>query len=355
MDQKRHSKNCNSGSIFKKFSASLTVLLLLASSNLTSAALANDQGGRGAAWQQFQIENPGLEKKELHQMFKQEWREIKGAGNGIGGGNDNAPNIQNQAIQNINNNVNNQIDRSDFASKAEWQAAKQALKLEQKSLSHNLNQTIQNTVNNKTININHGFSLDLTSAVESITLGDKLFQGQSVVINVGGEEKTVSAGSKVTAAEYVAARQALGGGAQTVTLDAQGRATGGEVDLSAMTSGNQTMKVKDLTVPVSVTASGDFGKGGDVRILGDLTNSGSINAYTSDNKNVNALIKADNITNNAGASITSSVSDLTLQADRNFSNYGDISATGNLIVSAGKTLTNGGSVSAQNELSILAP
>ncbi len=84
-------------------------------------------------------------------------------------------------------------------------------------------------------------------------------------------------------------------GGQTVRLDSDGRATGGSVDLSAMTAGNQTMKVEDLVVPVSVTASGDFGKGGDVRIQGDLINSGSINAYSSTG-NVNAIVRADNIT-----------------------------------------------------------
>ncbi len=93
------------------------------------------------------------------------------------------------------------------------------------------------------MNTNRGIALDLGSAVESITRGDKLFKNQdSVTTNVGGQEKTFGAGSKVTAAEYVAAKQALGGGQQAVTLDASGRAIGGEVDLSAMTSGNKTME-----------------------------------------------------------------------------------------------------------------
>ncbi len=69
------------------------------------------------------------------------------------------------------------------------------------------------------------------------------------------------------------------GGSQSVTLDASGRATGGSVDLSAMTTGNHNMKVDDLVVPVDVIASGNFSKGGDVRIQGDLVNSGSINAF----------------------------------------------------------------------------
>lgn len=354
MRTNNQTKRQNLGSFFRKVGALLTGTALLASMNLTTAALANDQGGRNAAFEQFQIANPGLDNKELRQMFKQEWREIKNANNGGGGGGVEAiVNIQNQAIQNINNN--SAIDRNDFASKAEWQAAKQAFKLEQKGISDTINKTVQLSVNNKFVNVNAGFALDLSSAVQSITLGDNLFKKQdSVTINIGGQEKTLSAGSKVTAAEYVAAKQAMAGGAQSVTLDADGRATGGTVDLSAMTAGNKTMKVTDLTVPVSVVASGDFGKNGDVKISGDLTNSGSINAYSSNGK-VDALIRADNITNNAGASINSTVSDLTLHADDTFANYGDISATGNLTLNGGNSLTNSGNVNVAKNLNVLSP
>jgi hypothetical protein len=341
--------------VFKKTFSLLTVFLFLASSNLSTVALA--EGARHAAFEQFQLENPGLDKKELNQMFKQEWRMQRANDNDVRDLVN--PVDASAAVINNQNNIQQQIDRNDFATKAEWQAAKQAFKLEQKAISNNLNQTIQQTSNNKLVNINHGFSLDLTSAVESITLGDKLFQGQnSVVINVGGQDKTVSAGSKVTAAEYVAARQALGGGSQTVTLDADGRATGGQVDLSAMTSGNQTMKVRDLTVPVAVTASGDFGKGGDVRILGDLTNAGSIVAYSSDKNINNAGIFADNITNTASGNITSQLNDvaknnggvvsdlnLSLRANDFLTNYGNIDSAGDLNLSAGISVKNIGASS----------
>ena len=75
-----------------------------------------------------------------------------------------------------------------------------------------------------------------------------------------------------------------------------------------MTTGSNTMKVTNLVVPFAVTANGEFGRGGDIRITGDLTNNGSINALASGNHNVNALVSAENITNNAGASINSTVS-----------------------------------------------
>ncbi len=167
------------------------------------------------------------------------------------------------------------MNHNDFATKAEFKAYKDALK--EQNMVQNMHQSIQQTESGHMVRVNSGFSLDLTSAVESITLGSNLFKGQdSVSINVGGETKTVQAGSKVTAAEYVAAKQALVAGSQSVNLDADGRATGGTVDLSALTTGNKNMKVDDLVVPVAVTAAGDFGKGGDVRVNGDITNHGAI-------------------------------------------------------------------------------
>ncbi len=352
----RYLKHWNHGSIFKRFSASLTVLLLLASTNVTTAALANDQGGRGPAFKAFEMANPGLDRQELKVMFKDHWNDVSNnAGNNAA---ENAAaaavnSAVSNSVSNINTGVGTHLNVNDFTTKAEFRAYKDALK--QQNITENL-KTFQQTETNKIINVNHGFSLDLSSAVESITLGSNLFkEQQSVTINVGGQEKILGSGSKVTAAEYVAAKQALHAGGQSVTLDANGRATGGTVDLSAMTAGNETMKVNDLTVPVDVIASGDFGKGGDVKIIGDLTNSGSINAFVSGNHQVSALIKADSITNNAGANINSTVSDLTLQADNAFNNYGDISATGNLTVSAGNSLTNSGSISAHQNLNVFSP
>ncbi len=274
----------------------------------------------------FEMANPGLDRQELKLMFKDHWNNVS----------DNvASNAeQNAAAATVNNTVNNvapnlnvsvgaHLNVSDFATKAEFKAYKDALK--QQNITENL-KTFQQTETNKIINVNHGFSLDLSSAVESITLGSNLFKEQrnAVTINVGGQEKTLGAGSKVTAAEYVCSEASVACRRTVSYSRCKRRATGGTVDLSAMTAGDQTMKVKDLTVPVDVIASGDFGKGGDVKILGDLTNSGSINAFASGNNQVNALIKADSITNNVGAKITSTVSDLTLQADNAFNNYGDI-------------------------------
>lgn len=327
----------------------LTVPVLIVSGSLGTAAQANELGGRGEVLQQFKLDNPELSGKELNQAFKMHWR---GLNDKLDGVNVVAP--QQSVVDSIANATGvEQLHRNDFSSKAEFQAYKASFKQEL-SASH-FNKSIQMTDTNKAINVNHGFSLDLTSAVENITLGNNLFkQQESVIIEVGGKEKTLVAGSKVTAAEYVAAKQALSGTTQTVVLDGDGRATGGSVDLSAMTTGNHNLKVEDLVVPVSVTASGDFGKGGDVRIQGDLTNSGSINVY-SERGNVSALISADSITNHENASITSTVSELTLAANDSFSNFGTISASGSLTITGGNSVTNSGEVSAHEKLNVIAP
>lgn len=367
----RNSKNLNHRSIFKKFSASLTALLFLASTNLTTAALANDQGGRGASLKAFELANPGLERQELKQMFKDHWQDVReNLGNNAA---ENAAATVNNAVNNsvssINASVGNQLNVSDFANKAEFKAYRDALR--SRSSAQNINQSIQQSETNKIVKVNSGFSLDLSSTIESITLGNNLFKEQtSVAITVGGETKTVQAGSKVTAAEYVAAKQALIG-SQSVHVDAEGRATGGSVDLSALTTGNHNMRVEDLVVPVAVTASGDFGKGGDVRIQGDLLNSGSIVAYSSDNNVKNAGIFADNITNAQTGNITSQLNEvarnnggvvsdlnLTLQANDTLANYGSISSGGDLTLGGGTAVYNlgsGASATAANSVNIQAP
>jgi len=345
MRTSNQTKRLDCGSIFRKVYAILMGTALIASTNLSTAALANNLGERRAAFQELRQDNPGLNNRELRQLFRQEFH----GGSFDNGGVNHATNASAAVIE----SSLVRPDRNDFGSKADFQAARQAFRLQQQSLDSTVNRTVQQTDAGKFINVNRGFALDLTSAVESITLGDRLFNGQdSVTINVGGQTKTLSAGSKVTAAEYVAAKQALNVGHQTVNLDADGRATGGTVDLDAMTAGNRTMKVSDLVVPVDVTASGDFGKRGDVRITGDLTNNGSIVA---NGGKVTAWIGADNITNNAGASITSNVERLVLDADNAFANYGSINANGSLTIAGGNSVTNTGNVTVRNNLDIYSP
>lgn len=328
------------------------------------AALANG-GERFQAFQQFQQNNPDLAGKELKMQFRDEWKSIGGGNNGIPGGIHHNAELQNliaptqSGVGAGSDNVANQL------SKLEIKAARQALKLGDKGLGNIDNfRTIQD-VGSKVVGANN-LSIDLGSAVENITLGSNLFRDAgSVTITVGSESKTLSAGSKVTAAEYVAAKQVLIAGGQKVTIDASRTATGGSVDLSALTTGNQSLRIDDLKITEGVTAYGDFGKGGDVRISGDLVNNGGIFAYSSD-KNVDvANVRADNIVNSAGASISSGLNaehggvvenvSLGLYANDSLANYGNINSAGDLTLSAGANLANTGTVVAQNNVNLQAP
>lgn len=352
----------------------------------SSPALAEPgSGAKGQAWQQLKLDNPGAEHGELRQLFKVQWN----------GANRNA--VQSIAQPIFDNNsitqtqTSNQTGNLANFARNEARAAEQALKFQQaaeeraqkfelketrnlqkqemRDSTRNFNNTVQQISADKYVNVNGGLSLDLGSAVETITLGDKLFQqGSSITITVGGESKTLAAGSKVTAAEYIAAKQVIATGGQKLGLDGDGRAISGAVDLSELTPGDKTMKVSDFVVPVNVSASGDFGKQGDVRISGDLINNGSIQAFSSDKNFASATIRADNITNNADASISSVLSQntrdlggvvsdlgLNLHAEDSLKNFGSIESAGDLTLSAGKVLSNSGQAIARNDLNLQAP
>jgi hypothetical protein len=212
------------------------------------------------------------------------------------------------------------------------------------------------------IKLDNGANLDLTASSRNITLGDKLFaDGGFVTIEVGGEKKNVYAGSKVTAAEYVAVKQVLGG-KQSVVVDSNGVATGGTVDLNNLAASRNNMKASGLTVASGVTAVGDLAKDSSFRINGDLNNFGNVYAVASEKGRHAGDINAENITNNAGALISSDAGnkhgnradaiDLALNADKNFTNFGTIESSGDLNISAGNSIKNSGSTSAKNNVSL---
>jgi len=197
------------------------------------------------------------------------------------------------------------------------------------------------------LRVNNGVNLDLTSNQRNIVLGRSLFAGEnaSVSINVGGESKTVSAGSQVTAAEYVAVKQVLAG-EQKVSVDRAGRAIGGEVDLGSLTNDNDVMRASNLVIAENVTTYGDFGKRSDFRLLGNLSNYGSVQALSTDADVKSGALRARDISNYAGALINSTV-DLTLDASGKFLNEGSISSTGNLTINA-SNVRNSGSITSTN-------
>jgi hypothetical protein len=231
------------------------------------------------------------------------------------------------------------------------------------------------------VRLNSGVDLDLTSADRNIVLGSNLFStiNSSVEITVGEQTQTYSAGSRVTAAEYIAVKQALSGGGQKLVIDGSGIATGGDLDLTSITGNNDPMRAANLTVASGVTTYGDFGKNSNFILKGDLNNYGSIYAVSSRNSARGGAIRADDITNQSGALISSvlpgnltsdsyrSKVDLELNARGDLTNLGIIESSGNLTLvsqlaptvssnspATSSTLTNSGTISAQDSVFITA-
>lgn len=222
-------------------------------------------------------------------------------------------------------------------------------------------QSVFLSANGATRRLAHGVDLDLTSTKRGITLGDDLFSNTSLyTIEVGGAHKQLTSGSEVSAAEFVALRQVIDSGSQSLVVDASGKAVDGSFNLSTITDGSRDIHAQSLVVPASVQASGNFGRNSDFRITGDLTNFGSVVAFSSISSSHQANISARDITNGAGAIIETASSpsvgsiDLHLTADRNFQNDGSIKSSGNLSITAGTSLQNSGKIEATHDLNVSA-
>jgi autotransporter family porin len=217
--------------------------------------------------------------------------------------------------------------------------------------------------------LDRGANLDLTSSSRSISLGEKLLEnGRSVTITAGGVEKTVRAGDRVTAAEYIAVKQALSGGAQQLIVDAEGRGEGGTFDLNSIAATKRVMTADSLTISSNVTAVGDLDKQSSFRLKGDLNNFGSLYVVdTNGGRRKEADIAAANILNASGALISSNAFsefgnqssniDLNLHADSGVTNYGVIESSGALSLSGGTKIENhsDASVSASHNIRFNAP
>ncbi len=265
---------------FTRVMAAFTASLFLASSNLAFAAQSNGLGGGNHA-PMFD----GMTNREIRQQIHQDRK------NGIG-----SPE-RHMHFNNINNGVvpqpvvtNTQVHSSNGHHHVTPGS----------NAVRNTHQVFQQQDSGRVVKLDNGADLDLTASDRNITLGDRLIKnGSSVTINEGGQTKTLYAGSSVTAAEYVAAKQVLSGGAQKLVVDGNGRATGGEVQLDQIAATRSMMKANNLVVASGVTAIGDLDKQSNFKLTGDLTNYGSVYAVnTKGNTHRGADIVADNITNN---------------------------------------------------------
>jgi hypothetical protein len=212
----------------------------------------------------------------------------------------------------------------------------------------------------------NGIDIDLSSTEQNIKLGSRLFNGvDSVTIKFGDGTKTLTAGSQVSAAEYVAARQVLAGREQSVVIGKSGAAVSGSVDFSMLASRVEKVRVDDLSIPIDVSVYGDLSRTSLFSVSGDLNNAGNLYIYSS-NERARGGLSADNIANTGlittrlpevnDSTVGNSVN-LNIHADDSVSNVGTIFSSGDLSVAAGNSVSNGKNsvMQAQRRLSINAP
>lgn len=189
--------------------------------------------------------------------------------------------------------------------------------------------------------------LDLTSTNRSLSPG-RLVQSSPVVVQEGGAFRTILPGQLVTAAERLALYQILSTGQQSLLLGVYGNATGG----SFVAGPNFSKHVTSVVVPSNVTMMRDFGVSGALNLAGNLTNSGVLQAISTNPQTTTAVINANNITNNAGALITSMLPiavssipmvrnlSINMTALNNIVNAGVIESAGSLTMRAGNAITS---------------
>ena len=133
-------------------------------------------------------------------------------------------------------------------------------------------------------------------------------------------------------------------------------------------SGEQIIKAADLssianlTVPSGASAIIDFSNNGSINLTGNISNSGSIYAFSTNPTVSTANFNALNIFNNSGALLSTSLPstfnsvsygtlqnlNLSLSALNNIVNAGTISSAANLSLSAGNSISNESVISAAN-------
>ncbi|MBY0547624.1 MAG: beta-propeller fold lactonase family protein [Candidatus Obscuribacterales bacterium] len=196
-------------------------------------------------------------------------------------------------------------------------------------------------------------SLDLGSTERNRTA--ELPAGGTVSIQVGEENRVVTAADLVTSAELIAVQQVLTGSLQTLLIGGAGNAVGGSFHLT------ETL-LHDLVVPANVTLLRDFGTAGTLSLAGTLSNSGNVFAFSSNQLTTTASIAASQILNQQGAVLSSVLPasfaglqnvnslNLNLVAVNSIVNAGVIASSGSLSLVAGNSIVN----AAEGSLSSLA-
>jgi hypothetical protein len=192
-------------------------------------------------------------------------------------------------------------------------------------------------------------NLDLTSTEASV-LVESLGQAAAIHIEMAGAQVPITAGTQVTPAQYLAVQQVMQTGMQTLILNSLGAAQAGSFNINNSLAG----MIGHLTIPDGVTALHDAATAQMVSLTGNLINSGSYFAYTSNAAVTAASIAAQNITNSQAALISTILPtalqaslnpainnlSLNLSAINNIVNAGVISSSANLNLYAGGSIIN---------------
>jgi hypothetical protein len=187
-------------------------------------------------------------------------------------------------------------------------------------------------------------NLDLSSSSASYTANIS----SPVNINVGGSALMVSPGQMLTPAQYAAVTQVLNSGNQSIVLNANGAATGGNVHIESFLSS----PLQNLVIPSGVTALQNVGLVNSLNLTGNLTNAGTLQFFSNNPAANLATINANNIFNTglitsmlpvggiAGANNAISNLGLNINAVNQVFNSGTISSAANLNIVAGGAVTN---------------
>lgn len=194
--------------------------------------------------------------------------------------------------------------------------------------------------------------INLSSAV-ALFPANSLAGFHTITLDIGGKKTQIDLNSTLTGAELVAAQQVLSGGRQTLTINAQGIATGGTFKLNS-TSVSQLDtavggSIGSLDVAHGVVAIDTLSS---LSLSGALINMGTIDlgAVAGTKGQTLDTITASNIYNSSGAVIASAggISGVTptsvsLATPGAFYNSGTVSSSGTLNVSAA-SITNSAAV-----------
>ncbi|MBX3073434.1 hypothetical protein KF913_05895 [Candidatus Obscuribacterales bacterium] len=295
---------------------------------VTGLLFLSAHGAQASDFQDFRENSPGLDRHVLRQMFRQQNRVERA---------DARASVREQRLLNVAVpavSAPGESGRNNFDHRILTQIER--------------GNTIEIGANKRVLKASTGLNFDLTSVERNIVIGDKLLGGKSVEITVGGETKSVVRGSKVTASEYLAVKQALGEG-QTLHISRDGSASGGTLSIDALTT-DSTMRASSLVISSGVTATGNFSKGTAFKLTGDLANFGTM-LLASDKRG--ASLQGDDVLIGTGA-LVSAVGDLHVGASKTFLNNGSVTAGGALVVTAGDSIKNTSSLSADGGVTLCA-